>query len=496
MSDLSVKLTLPNGKQYEQPIGLFINGEFVPSSSGKKFSTENPSTEEHIVDVFEADEADVNKAVDAAEKAFDTWGVEDVAVRGKLLLDLADKIEEHAETLAAIESMDNGKSLTMATGDVSLVVSCIRYYGGWADKIKGAVLDTDDSHFTYTRREPIGVCGQIIPWNFPLLMWAWKIGPALCTGNTVVLKTAESTPLSALYAAKLAQEVGLPKGVMNIVSGYGKTGAFISSHMKIKKVAFTGSTATGRHIMKAAAASNLKKVTLELGGKSPHIVFNDANLERAVETVNAGIYYNSGEVCSAGSRIYVQEDIYDKFVDLFKKRAENTKVGDPFAKDTYYGPQTSKIQLERILGFIDEGKKEGARVLTGGERLNRKGYFLKPTIFADVTENMKIVKEEIFGPVVTVTKFKTVEDVLKLAHDTDYGLAAGLHTENLNRAIYVANRLKAGSVWVNTYNDFHHRVPFGGYGQSGIGRELGEEALENYTQTKAVRMLLDINPTH
>lgn len=487
----SVTIKLPTGDKYEQPTGLFINNEFVKSSSGKTFAVENPSTEEHIVDIFEAEEDDVNKAVDVAEKAFESWGTADTKYRSKLLLKLADKVEEHAERLAAIESMDNGKSLTMAKGDVGLVVDVLRNYGGWADKIYGDVVETDESHFTYTRKEPIGVCGQIIPWNFPLLMWSWKIAPALCTGNTVVLKTAESTPLSALYACQLVKEVGFPPGVLNIVSGFGKTGQLISSHMKIKKIAFTGSTASGRHIMKSAAMSNVKKVTLELGGKSPNIVFADADLEKAADIVHAGIFYNSGEVCSAGSRIYVQEDVYDKFVQLFKAKTEATKVGDPFEKSTYYGPQTSKAQMERVLNYIQDGIKAGAKVLTGGERLNRKGYYIQPTVFSDVTEDMTIVREEIFGPVVTITKFKTIEDALSLSHDTEYGLAAGIHTSDASRAIRVANRLRAGTVWVNTFNDFHHQVPFGGYGQSGIGRELGKEVLDNYVQTKAVRMSLE-----
>lgn len=425
--------------------------------------------------------------MDVAEKAFESWGTADTKYRSKLLLKLADKVEEHAERLAAIESMDNGKSLTMAKGDVGLVVDVLRNYGGWADKIYGDVVETDESHFTYTRKEPIGVCGQIIPWNFPLLMWSWKIAPALCTGNTVVLKTAESTPLSALYACQLVKEVGFPPGVLNIVSGFGKTGQLISSHMKIKKIAFTGSTASGRHIMKSAAMSNVKKVTLELGGKSPNIVFADADLEKAADIVHAGIFYNSGEVCSAGSRIYVQEDVYDKFVQLFKAKTEATKVGDPFEKSTYYGPQTSKAQMERVLNYIQDGIKAGAKVLTGGERLNRKGYYIQPTVFSDVTEDMTIVREEIFGPVVTITKFKTIEDALSLSHDTEYGLAAGIHTSDASRAIRVANRLRAGTVWVNTFNDFHHQVPFGGYGQSGIGRELGKEVLDNYVQTKSCK---------
>jgi aldehyde dehydrogenase (NAD+) len=488
MSSLFQELKIPNGMVYKQPIGLFINNEFVASKSGKKFAVENPSNEEHITDVFEADEADVDAAVDAAEVAFETWSTTDPKIRGQLLLKFADKIEEHIHSLAAIESMDNGKTLAMATGELSLAVDVIRNYGGWADKIYGDVIESDTNHFSYTRREPLGVCGQIIAWNFPLLLWSWKIGPALATGNTVVLKTAESTPLSALYVAQLFKEVGFPPGVMNIISGFGKTGAYLSSHMKVKKIAFTGSTATGRHILRAAATSNLKKVTLELGGKSPHIIFEDADLETAVEAVRVGIFFNSGEVCAAGSRIYVHESVYDKVVDLFKVKAESSPAGDPFDQASYYGPQTSKVQLERILQYIEEGKKEGARLLTGGNRIDRKGYYIEPTIFADVREDMRIVKEEIFGPVVTISKFKTIDEVLKMANDTQYGLAAGVHTQNLSKALHVANSLRAGTVWINTYNDYHHQVPFGGYGQSGMGREMGKEALDAYTQTKAVRI--------
>lgn len=488
MSVEAVSLSTPNGLKYKQPIGLFINNEYVKSVSGKKFPVENPSTEETIVDVYEADEKDVDHAVDVAEKAFDTWSKTEPDYRGRLLWALADKIEQNLELIASIESMDNGKTLAMAKGDVGLVVNVLRNYAGWADKLFGNVIDTDESHFSYTRREPIGVCGQIIAWNFPLLLWSWKIGPALATGNTLILKTAESTPLSVLFVSQFVKEVGFPAGVYNIVSGYGKVGAAISSHMRIKKVAFTGSTPTGRHIMRSAATSNLKKVTLELGGKSPHIVFGDADVEQAVAHVHLGIFFNSGEVCCAGSRIYVEEKIYDEFTKKFAAYAEKNLPGDPFDPKSAYGSQTSKIQLDRILGYIEDGKKGGARVLTGGSRLPGKGYFIAPTIFADVTEDMKIVKEEIFGPVVTITKFKDTSDLLHMAHDTEYGLAAGLHTKNISKALHVAKSLKAGTVWINTYNDFHAQVPFGGYNQSGMGREMGVEALDAYTQTKAVRI--------
>ncbi|ODV96363.1 hypothetical protein PACTADRAFT_67808 [Pachysolen tannophilus NRRL Y-2460] len=487
---LKVPVTLPNGIKYEQPTGLFINNEFVASKQGKTFEVLNPSTEDVICDVYESREEDVDLAVDAASKAFNSeWSSQDPAIRGEYLLKLADLIEEHSEVLAGIEALDNGKALISARGDVALVAKYLRSCGGWADKIFGSLIETGDSHFNYARREPLGVCGQIIPWNFPLLMWSWKVGPALATGNTVVLKSAESTPLSALYASQLVKEAGFPAGVVNTLSGFGKiTGNAIAAHPKIKKVAFTGSTATGKHIMKTAAESNLKKVTLELGGKSPNIVFEDADINKAVANIILGIYYNSGEVCCAGSRVYVQESIYDEVAKAFKAAAEAVKVGDPFENGVFQGPQTSQNQLNKILDYINIGTQEGATLISGGKRKGNKGYFVEPTIFGDVSEDMRIVKEEIFGPVVTMSKFKDVDEVIKLGNDTEYGLAAGIHTTNLNTAIKVAHSLKAGTVWINTYNDFHQMVPFGGFGQSGIGREMGKEALDNYTQVKAVRI--------
>lgn len=493
---LSQTITLPSGQTYEQPTGLFINGEFVQSIQHKTFEVINPSTEEEICHVYEARVDDVNLAVDSAYKAFHSeWSRCDPAVRGQYLLNLADIMEANKETLAAIESMDNGKALSSAQGDVGLVINYLRYCAGWADKLYGKVVDTGSNYFNYIKREPIGVCGQIIPWNFPLLMWSWKIGPALAAGNTVVLKTAESTPLSALYAAKLIQEAGIPKGVVNIVSGFGKiTGEAISTHPKIKKLAFTGSTATGKHIMKAAADSNLKKVTLELGGKSPNIVFNDADVKKAVQSLITGIFYNSGEVCCAGSRVFIQEGIYDEVLEEFKNAAEHLKVGNPFEEGVFQGAQTSQQQLSKILGYVEKGKSEGATLVTGGERLGDKGFFVKPTIFADVKPEMKIYSEEIFGPFAVVTKFKTADEVIEMANDSEYGLAAGIHTTSLDTATYVANKLEAGTVWINTYNDFHHNMPFGGFKQSGIGREMGEAAFENYTQWKTVRIAVNDKP--
>ncbi|RLV96008.1 Aldehyde dehydrogenase 5 mitochondrial [Spathaspora sp. JA1] len=492
---LTVKITLPTGTTYEQPVGLFINNEFVYPKQKKTFEVVSPSTEEIITEVYEALAEDVETAVVAAEHAYEktTWATGSPTVRMDVLLKLADLIEQDAEILAAIESLDNGKSLQNARGDVALTAAYFRSCGGWADKITGTVVETGDSHFNFTRREAIGVCGQIIPWNFPLLMASWKLGPVIATGCTTVLKTAESTPLSALYLATLLVKAGLPKGVVNIISGFGPTaGAPIASHPRIKKVAFTGSTATGRIIMKAAAESNLKKVTLELGGKSPNIVFDDADLDSTIQHLITAIFYNSGEVCCAGSRVLIQSGVYDEVVKRFKLAAESVKMGNPFEESTFMGAQASSIQLAKILKYIELGKEQGATVVTGGERCEGKGYFVKPTIFADVHRDMDIVKDEIFGPVVSLIKFDSVDEAVELANDTEYGLAAGIHSTNINKVLSVARRIKAGTVWVNTYNDFNPMVPFGGYGSSGIGREMGEEVLHEYTQIKAVRAAITV----
>jgi aldehyde dehydrogenase (NAD+) len=488
----SVQLETPTSGKYEQPTGLFINNEFVKGQEGKTFDVINPSDESVITQVHEATEKDVDIAVAAARKAFEgSWRQETPENRGKLLVNLANLFEKNIDLLAAVESLDNGKAISMAKVDISMCVGCLRYYGGWADKITGKVIDTTPDTFNYVKKEPIGVCGQIIPWNFPLLMWAWKIGPAIACGNTVVLKTAEQTPLGGLVAARLVKEAGFPPGVINVISGFGKVaGAALSSHMDVDKVAFTGSTVVGRTILKAAASSNLKKVTLELGGKSPNIVFEDADIDNAISWVNFGIFFNHGQCCCAGSRVYVQESIYDKFVQKFKERAQKNVVGDPFAADTFQGPQVSQLQFDRIMGYIKAGQDEGATVITGGKRKGTEGYFIEPTIFADVKDDMSIMQEEIFGPVCSIAKFKNKEDAIRLGNNTTYGLAAAVHTSNLNTAIEVSNALKAGTVWVNTYNTLHWQLPFGGFKSSGIGRELGEAALDNYLQTKTVSIRL------
>lgn len=489
---LTVELKTPLTGTYTQPIGLFIGGKWVEGVDKKKFEVINPSTEEVITSVCEGNEKDVDLAVAAAREAFEsTWKTTTPQDRSRLMNKLADICEKNAELLAAIESLDNGKSINFARLDISNVIGTIRYYAGWADKIEGKTINIQPDMLHYTRSEAIGVCAQIIPWNFPLLMLSWKVGPALATGNTIVMKPAEQTPLSALVFAQFVEEAGFPAGVFNVVSGFGKTaGAALSSHMDVDKIAFTGSTVVGRQVMKAAASSNLKKVTLELGGKSPNIVFDDADIEQAIYWVNFGIYFNHGQCCCAGSRIYVQEGIYDKFIAAFKKQAEENKVGDPFKEETFQGPQVSQLQYDRVMGYIKSGKEEGATVVTGGERLGEKGYFIQPTIFADVRHDMKIMQEEVFGPVCSISKFKDEKEVLGYAHDTTYGLAAAVHTTNINTAIRVSNALKAGTVWVNCYNLLHFALPFGGYRESGIGRELGQAALDNYTQTKSVAIKL------
>jgi aldehyde dehydrogenase (NAD+) len=370
-------------------------------------------------------------------------------------------------------------------------IATIRYYAGWADKIHGQVIETNEGKLSYTRHEPIGVVGQIIPWNFPLLMMAWKIGPALATGNCIILKPSEFTPLTALRVCSLINEAGFPPGVVNVVAGYGETaGRAIAEHMSIDKVAFTGSTLTGRKVMEAAAISNLKNVTLELGGKSPNIIFNDADLDLAVGWAAHGIYFNHGQCCCAGSRIFVQSGIYDEFLKRFTAKSQSIKLGDPFVNDSHQGPQVSQIQYDRIMGYIDSGKQQGAKVHLGGERHGTEGYWIQPTIFTETKPDMRIVQEEIFGPVCVVIKFEDEDDVMRQANDTLYGLAAAVFTTDITRALQVAHKLHAGTVWVNCTNSLHENVPFGGYKQSGIGRELGEYALNNYTNVKAVQVNL------
>ncbi|KAM6967690.1 aldehyde dehydrogenase, mitochondrial-like [Aplochiton taeniatus] len=470
---------------------LFINNEWQDAVSKRSFPTINPSTGEIICQVAEADKADVDKAVKAARDAFrlgSPWRRMDASDRGLLLNRLANAIERDSAYLAELETLDNGKPYAISYSvDVPMVVKCLRYYAGWADKWGGKTIPIDGDFFCYTRHEPVGVCGQIIPWNFPLLMQAWKLGPALATGNTVVMKVAEQTPLTALYVASLIKEVGFPAGVVNILAGMGPSaGAAIAGHMDVDKVAFTGSTEVGYLIQKASGASNLKKVTLELGGKSPNIIMSDANMEEAVEQSHFALFFNQGQCCCAGSRTYVQADIYDEFVERSVERAKKRVVGDPFNLNTEQGPQVDEEQFKKILGYISSGKREGAKLMCGGGVAADRGYFIQPTIFGDVQDNMTIAREEIFGPVMQILKFNTMEEVVERANDTIYGLAAAVFTKDLDKAHYVSNGLRAGTVWINCYDVFGAQAPFGGYKLSGNGRELGQYGLENYTEVKTV----------
>ncbi|KAF4987759.1 hypothetical protein FGRMN_10183 [Fusarium graminum] len=493
---LDVQLTAPNGRTYKQPTGLFINNEWVKSSNGSKITSINPTNEQEITSVYAASSEDVDKAVRAARRALRTpaWRDLPASDRGKLLNRLAALVEEHKETLATIETWDNGKPYSVSLNDdLTEVAETLRYYSGFADKVFGQVIETTGDKFGYTIREPIGVCGQIIPWNFPLAMAAWKLGPALACGNTVILKPAEQTPLSILYLANLVVEAGFPPGVVNIVNGLGTVaGAALASHMDVDKIAFTGSTPTARQIMKMAS-SNLKNITLETGGKSPLIVFNDADVDLAAYWAHAGIMYNQGQICTATSRILVQEGIYDKFMAAFRAQVKKiSKVGDPFDESTFQGPQVTKAQYDRILSFVEVGKKEGAKLELGGQPFKKvgdgKGYFIEPTVFTEVSPKMRVFQEEVFGPFVVVSKFSTEEEAVNLANDSTFGLGSALFTTNLTRAHQVAKKIEAGMVWINSSNDSDWRIPFGGVKQSGIGRELGEAGLAAYSNIKAVHV--------
>ncbi|KAF8472252.1 aldehyde dehydrogenase domain-containing protein [Russula ochroleuca] len=478
------------------PTGIFIDGQFSAGSDNTTIDVINPSTGKVVTSIAEGTAKDVDRAAAAAKRAFETsWGLKiPGARRGELLYKLADLIEQHSDELAALEALDNGKTFNLAKGlDLGMSVGTIRYYGGWADKIHGQVIETHEGNLSYTRHEPIGVVGQIIPWNFPLLMMAWKIGPALATGNCIVLKPSEFTPLTALRVCSLINEAGFPPGVVNVVTGYGEiAGRAISEHLGIDKVAFTGSTLVGRKVMEAAARSNLKNVTLELGGKSPNIVFNDADLDLAINWSSHGIYFNHGQCCCASSRIFVQSGIYDEFLKRFTAKSQTLKLGDPFGSDSHQGPQVSQIQFDRIMGYINSGKEQGAKVHLGGERHGTEGYWIQPTIFTDARPDMRIVQEEIFGPVCVIIKFENEEDVLRQANDSLYGLAAAVFTKDITRGIQFAHSLHAGTAWINCTNSLYPNVPFGGFKQSGIGRELGEYALNNYTNVKAVQVNLGV----
>ncbi len=473
---------------------LLIDGKFVDSRSGKTFPTVNPATEEVIAEVAEGDAADIDLAAKAARKAFDSgpWSKMDARDRTRLINRLADLIEDNIDELAELEVLDNGKPLAEArNGDLPMVVDVFRYYAGWADKIHGQTIPVRGNNFTYTRREPLGVAGQIIPWNFPMMMVAWKWAPALAAGCTIVLKPAEQTPLTALRMGELAMEAGFPNGVINIVNGFGETaGASLVAHPLVDKIAFTGEGNTAKIIMRSAAET-MKRITFELGGKSPNIVFADADIEKAVDGALLGIYLNQGQCCCAGSRLFVQDKVHDQFVNRLAAKVQARKLGDPFDLKTQQGPQIDKNQFDRIMGYIAKGKEQGARVVTGGERHGDKGFFIKPTIFADVKDDMDIARDEIFGPVLSVIKFKEVEEAVTRANTTDFGLAAAVWTRDIAKAHSIAHRLRAGTVWINCYDVFDAAAPFGGFKTSGIGRELGEKALDNYTELKTVTVSLD-----
>ncbi|MGZ8846422.1 MAG: aldehyde dehydrogenase family protein [Pyrinomonadaceae bacterium] len=480
---------------------LFIDGQFVDAESGKTFNSPNPATGETFAEVAEADKADVDKAVDAARKAFEgKWSKMSARDRGRLLYKLSQLIERDTAHLAELETSDNGKPIKESTYiDIPSVVENFEYFAGWSTKIEGETIPVPGQMFNYTLREPVGVCGQIIPWNFPLLMAAWKLAPALAAGTTVVLKPAEQTPVTAMEFAKLVQEAGFPEGVVNIIPGYGETaGAALASHKGIDKVAFTGSTEVGKLIAKAAA-DNLTKVSLELGGKAPNIIFADADLDQAVNGAMMGIFFNQGQVCCAGSRLFVEEKIKDEFLERFKEKAEKVKVGDPMDKATMMGPQVSAEQLDKIKSYVGIAREEGACVLSGGgapqlDPQFKNGYFFQPTIFSDVKNSMRVAQEEIFGPVTSVISFDNDDDLIRQANETIYGLSAGIWTRDITRAHSFAKAVKAGVVWINTYNMFNAASPFGGYKQSGYGREMGKHALELYTQVKSVWVDLSGKP--
>lgn len=471
----------------------FIDGQWRPAASGKTFATINPATEQEIAQVAEGDAADIDLAAKAARRAFDSgdWPKMDARDRGRLMYKLADRIEAEIDSLAALETLDNGKPIRESRNvDVPLVIDVLRYYAGYADKIHGSTIPIRGNYFCYTRREPVGVAGQIIPWNFPMLMTAWKWGPALAAGCTIVMKPAEQTPLTCLRMAQLAKEVGFPDGVINVVPGFGPTaGAAVVKHPLIDKVAFTGEHRTAQ-IITRDSAETLKRLTFELGGKSPNVVYADADLDAAAQGAYVGLYLNQGQCCCAGSRLFVESSVHEPFMEKLKALTDNRKLGDPFAADTEQGPQVDQNQFDKIMSYIEKGRQEGAACVSGGQRFGDRGYFVEPTIFDSVTDDMAIAQDEIFGPVLSVLKFDGSDEIIERANRTFYGLAAAIWTRDVSKAHEFAARVRAGTVWVNCYDVFDAAAPFGGFKMSGYGRELGEEGLKAYTESKTVTVAL------
>ena len=473
----------------DSPKSLFINNEWVKAASGKTFETINPATGQTLAEVALAGEADVDAAVAAAKAAFPAWSATLAGERGALLFKLADLIDAHADALAELETLDNGKPIRVSRrGDLPYVTKHLRYQAGWADKIEGSTVPvTFPNQFVYTRREPLGVVAAIIPWNFPLMMAIWKLGPALAAGNTLVLKPAEQTPLTALYLAGLVREAGFPPGVVNVLTGPGEpTGAAMAKHMDIAKISFTGSTAVGAKIMEAAANSNLKRVSLELGGKSPNVIFADADIAAAVRGAQWAAFSNAGQECVAGSRLFVERQVYEQVVEGLKFSVEKMVVDHGFAEKVHVGPLISAQQLERVSSYISEGNKAGAETITGGKRVGDSGYFLTPAVIAYQDDTLKMVREEIFGPVAAVTAFDDYDELVQRANSTQYGLAAGVWTRDVGKAHRYAHAVQAGTVWINGYGMIDPAAPFGGYKMSGFGREMGKEAIDLYTQVKTI----------
>ncbi|KAI4457736.1 aldehyde dehydrogenase-related [Holotrichia oblita] len=470
--------------------GIFYNNEWHKAKSGQTFETINPSTGEVIASIQRGAKADIDAAVDAAHNAFklgSPWRTMDASERGRLLYKLADLLERDVALLSSLETTDNGAPYAfIAAGFAPMAIKVLRYYAGWADKNHGKTVPLDGDFFCYTRHEPVGVCGQIIPWNGPLVMFAWKLAPAIATGNTVVIKPAEQTPLTALYCAELVREAGFPPGVVNVVPGFGDAGQALCANRKVDKIAFTGSTEVGKLIQQSAGVNNLKRVTLELGGKSPNIILADSDVAAAVETAHHAVFMNQGQVCCAGTRTFIESKIYDEFVERSVERAKKRTVGDPFDLKTEQGPQIDDIQVNRILGLIKTGINEGASLMTGGDRISGKGCFVQPTVFANVKDNHTIAKEEIFGPVQQLMKFDSLEEVIERANRTNYGLAAGIYSKDIDKIHYLSQGIRAGTIWVNTYNVIGCQGPFGGFKDSGLGRECGEYGLSQYTEVKNV----------